>query len=511
MKHSVMTATESPNALDKSIRFIIGVTAVLLGILLVVRKSGEPALFGRYTVEYAALLLAYMPLLLSALLFAVHGGRVVAVMRPVLSMRPFQLGLALFLVVLATLAVRYVRLGYGIDTIRIVAASFFLSAYILYGLRVAGRSGINELRSSLTNLSLLIGSILLLSLVITVYFSLRGNWEGDVVTRESYRIAKELRRKPNAEFVFHGQPGRIPEFSTPIRNNSFGFNDRERAIENREGRFRIVVLGDSYVAALQVPQGRSFSAVLEEMLNEVDDRFEVIPLAEHGIGQEEEAKILEEFGLRFGPDLVILLFVTNDLHDNDQRLKEDFGKYVRNWHPLPHPPRALFFPNLLIDRLLTARLHTLLARYGYLIDDKLRTETIRPDFWAFINPPPPKIRDAMKKTEGLLDSIVEKCRSYGAHFLLVMKPQLLTRESFLRSHPGLWKLDLDINSLTRWLREYSESRSVSYLDPEPYIRAHLDAGGEPISWKHDGHWNEIGHRLAAEAIYKYLVESDLLN
>ena len=36
------------------------------------------------------------------------------------------------------------------------------------------------------------------------------------------------------------------------------------------------------------------------------------------------------------------------------------------------------------------------------------------------------------------------------------------------------------------------------------MAAHLAVGGQPITWLYDGHWNEVGHQLAAESIYHFL-------
>jgi hypothetical protein len=46
-------------------------------------------------------------------------------------------------------------------------------------------------------------------------------------------------------------------FSTEIEVNSAGFRDREHSIEKQAGTRRVVLLGDSFLEAIQVPFDRS--------------------------------------------------------------------------------------------------------------------------------------------------------------------------------------------------------------------------------------------------------------
>ena len=96
--------------------------------------------------------------------------------------------------------------------------------------------------------------------------------------------------------------------------NSHGFRDYERSYEKPKDTFRILVLGDSYVEALQVALQDSFTAILEKTLNEnsTSTKFEVLNLGQSGFGTADEYMRYLNFGVQYSPDLVLLAFLTGN-------------------------------------------------------------------------------------------------------------------------------------------------------------------------------------------------------
>ena len=76
-----------------------------------------------------------------------------------------------------------------------------------------------------------------------------------------------------------------------VRINSHGFRDRERSYDKPEGTSRIVVLGNSWTEALQVPLEKTCPALLES------------DLQKYGCFN---GKRVEVFGPSNGPELVAL-------------------------------------------------------------------------------------------------------------------------------------------------------------------------------------------------------------
>ena len=73
---------------------------------------------------------------------------------------------------------------------------------------------------------------------------------------------------PNSLFTYTGTHWYKREFKTQIKTNSLGFRDKERTIEKQKDLTRLVVIGDSFVVAREVPFDKTPSQLLERYLNE---------------------------------------------------------------------------------------------------------------------------------------------------------------------------------------------------------------------------------------------------
>jgi hypothetical protein len=61
-------------------------------------------------------------------------------------------------------------------------------------------------------------------------------------------------------------------------------------------------------------------------------------------------------------------------------------------------------------------------------------------------------------------------------------------------------------ALDKMIADLSEN-GIIVLDNLPIFREH-SMQGEQLTFKNDGHWNSAGHKLAAEMIYRKLIEQE---
>ena len=116
---------------------------------------------------------------------------------------------------------------------------------------------------------------------------------------------------------------KAPEFTTHVKINPLGLRDRRETYEKPPGTFRVVLLGDSFVEAVQVERWQGVAERLEGALNQNASRpIEVINAGVAAYGTGQEFLLLDRVGETLQPDLVLLLFfVGNDVTNNDYRLE----------------------------------------------------------------------------------------------------------------------------------------------------------------------------------------------
>jgi len=331
--------------------------------------------------------------------------------------------------------------------------------------------------------------------------------------------------------------------------NSHGFRDYERTLEKPPGVFRILVLGDSYTEALQVQLEESFTALLEKALNEQpsDTRFEVLSLGHGGFGTAEELVRYLNFGRAFNPDLVVVAFTTrNDFLDNSKFLSREAAgfyyafdhnrKLVLDRSLIDAYDRSLTFPKRIFQELKTkSHLLALISERIYLlrrqlletrteeaygdaqsaVDEKPKGLSLFSDLNIYRRDLPPPWKEAVEITKEILLEFKRSVEEQGDRFLLVGlsgAPQV--HHQLGNRLKNQYRIEFDYEQPDGILEEFARENGVWFLKLMPTFRDyHLKTGvylhgfGGPSE---EGHWNQAGHRLAAEEIYKFLKENRLV-
>jgi hypothetical protein len=331
--------------------------------------------------------------------------------------------------------------------------------------------------------------------------------------------------------------------------NSHGFRDYERTFEKPPGVFRILVLGDSYIEALQVQLEDSFPAQLERLLNARTSsaRFEVLALGQSGFGTAQEYLRYLNFGIAYDPDLVILAFLTrNDFRDNSKFLsREGLGFYYvydQDHHIMLDRSLAdayentLSYPKRLFQWLKTkSHLLSLISERIYLFrrqisearfaeahadrdsagDDKAKALDLFSDLNIYRRDPPLPWKETFEITKEIIRAFKKSVEEHGSRFLL------LGLSNAEQVHPEVGSklqnqhnLDLDYEQPDRILEEFAKENGVLFLKLMPAFRAHHLKTGQFLHGfgsSHGGHWNQAGHRLAAELTFQFLKERHLVS
>ena len=247
--------------------------------------------------------------------------------------------------------------------------------------------------------------------------------------------------------------------------------------------FRLAVVGDSFSFAPYMQFTDAFPKKLEQMLNlnQTELRAEVINYGVPAFSTSHEvAKVAQ--ALQEQADLVLLQITLND-----PELKAGTPIGITNFSrfgPLqPGPWQQKLFAVSHLARLVAERLHNTRTQQEYIA--YFRDLFENPKTW---NP----FQRAMR-------SIAKSCQDRKVPLVAVVFP--------------LFGIALDEHypfyPIHRKVAELLESLKVPHLDLSPYYR------GIPLERLQvlpgvDRHPNEIGHRMAAERIYLWLVQKQLL-
>lgn len=118
--------------------------------------------------------------------------------------------------------------------------------------------------------------------------------------------------RPNAEYWMTSIDG-----SWKFVTNSKGLrNTKDITYAKPANTIRVLSLGDSHTQGYEARQDFTFSAVLERFLNHHSKSAEVINSGVSGFSTAEELVFLENEGIKYSPDVVVLGFSANDFEDN---------------------------------------------------------------------------------------------------------------------------------------------------------------------------------------------------
>ena len=317
-----------------------------------------------------------------------------------------------------------------------------------------------------------------------------------------------------------------------LQLNSVGMHDNEHQQSKPANTFRILVLGDSFVRAHQVKEEETSHQVLESLLNSGDSpqHFETISAGVDAWGTGQELLYYRNEGRDYQPDLVVLMFyLGNDIVDNlpgrglTLRGRNCYSPYfvlcgdqldATPWLFAPgvSPPigtcpfgkRVLsgFLGKIYQHSQLYGQLEPLLASRPPKVS-ALDYYTQENEFFDY----------ALQLTIALSKQLEEEVRKDGAEFavVLISPPDLIDftrmssseREAVYQTLPFMRRAE-EMSPPNRFLAEALAGEGIEVLDLLPSFVEHIDRTGQEHSFQEDKHWNVVGNRLAAEAIYNWL-------
>lgn len=331
------------------------------------------------------------------------------------------------------------------------------------------------------------------------------------------------------------------EGASYVRISSEGLRDREHSIVKPPDTIRIAVLGDSYAEAMHVPMENTFWMILEKKLQDCGafggKKIEVINFGVSGYGTAQELLMLRERVWQYSPDVVLLAVTTNtDVTDNSRAL----GKAIEVPYFVYREGKLTLDDSFKETRAFRMR-QSALSRFGVWLQDHSRliqaissanrsfkywlatrraqgvaansgeTKPAAPieepgiENVVYRQPNDEVWNDAWRVTEELIVQMRDEVRARNTQFLVVtlsngiqVYPDPRVRQTFMKLL-GVGDLFYPDNRI--W--QLCEREHIPAVILAPRLQEYADQNKALLhgfDGKGNGHWNNLGHRVAGELI-----------
>jgi hypothetical protein len=344
------------------------------------------------------------------------------------------------------------------------------------------------------------------------------------------------------------------ECQTQVTINSKGLRDREISYEAEPGTTRILMLGDSTTAAMQVTLEETFVKQLESELNDNAGSWEVINAGVNAYGTDNELLFYQLEGQKYEPDIVFLnMYLANDVYNNNQILERRYGGQSAKPYFILNEDGDLELQNFPVENTETfgTKVGTFLKKNFQLPRFVAQTLALRGDVPGWLSPiislfsggrggttagnnnppaangddagdegvvetavqtpprrpdvcdpePLPIIENAWSVTQAIVLELQQEVEANGAQFAVLVIPA--SPQIALPKEDAEWYCDTPNEVLTSFLDE----AGIPYLDMLPIFREEALSGGGPYYFERDFHMNTQGHNLASDLLYQFVDET----
>ena len=279
--------------------------------------------------------------------------------------------------------------------------------------------------------------------------------------------------EPRPSFVGYSE-------GTSVTTNSRGLRERELPLAKPPGTRRVVFIGDSVTFGPGIRDDQPYARQLEAALTESGaGPVQTVNAGVVGYNSIQELARLQNVGLAYQPDVVVLTFLVNDL-------LETFTIFDHQYEP----------DGLLADVKVWLRRNSHLYRFLQDVYWRVGQEARRSREGST---QPLRKRDRLEDRLATLDQMIQLARANGSSFLLVIYPDNLDDPV----SPGP---SGERTTMREELTQFAAREQVPLVDLTSALGDVRDSRARQYRLREDPHPSVEGHRVIAEALRQPLVD-----
>ncbi len=301
-----------------------------------------------------------------------------------------------------------------------------------------------------------------------------------------YKFKPDLKSSvPNADGIVH-----------EVETVSLGFDGIGFRDDGINGEPYAIVVGDSFSLGMEVNMEDTWAELLEQKLGK-----DVANMALYGYGSIQEKRMLELYGTKLNPKLVIWGFFANDFSDDFEA-----DKMLKNEETIPEKLYSEFSTVRLIWTSI-GKLKRASDSIAY--SDSNLDFTLWPNQWRYLYPITPDsnaVQVGEKLTKSNILEAKQIAESRGAEFVLIIFP---TKDEvywqYVKDKVKSITLE-DLDYPVRVMKQFCEENNILCLDlTQPLINQSSE--GRQLYFPLDGHFNENGNRVVSDIVYQFLMKT----
>lgn len=344
------------------------------------------------------------------------------------------------------------------------------------------------------------------------------------------------------QYITYSSPG---EFNNFVQFNYRSLRDIDHEYEATE-QPRVMFLGDSFTAGLQVPLGQTYTGQLRNLL-----AADVINAGFNNWGTDQQYMFYEVEGHKYQSDVVVLqIFLGNDVANNGNRVFEDFVLDTGRTVSAPprvhtrarfsldesgslqyHPPGNVVPSNF--DRVNSIRQFLTQYSFTYNLIQRFREAqnapspdviydhtSIDPEFifmeWYGFSPEAEtndQWQTAQTITFELIRELRQSVEAHGAQFAV-----LLVESHYVYDPPRWDEITSFFNLPDEWqpsrlgevFQTFLDDEGIPYLNPIEAFLAYEASTGAKMLYDLDSHWTPDGNCVIAVELHNWLVAEDYI-